>query len=49
MGIKINKSNELGVKSILVEYDAGYIAPDLTYKGIKNADLISSSANKKFK
>ena len=40
MGIKINKNNELGVQSILVEYDAGYISSDLSYKGVKNADLI---------
>jgi hypothetical protein len=40
MGIKINKNNEIGVKSILVEYDAGYISPNLSYKGTKNSDLI---------
>lgn len=40
MGIKINKNNELGLKSILVEYDAGYISPNLSYKGVKNLDLI---------
>ena len=37
--MKILKANETG-RGILVEYDAGYISPDLSYKGTKNFDLI---------
>lgn len=49
MGLTINKNNELNVKSILVEYDSGYISPDLTYKGTKNSDLIKEHLLKEFK
>ena len=37
--MKILRPGETG-KGILVEYDSGYISPDLTYKGRKNSDLI---------
>ncbi len=36
----INKDNTLGKRGILVEYDAGYISPNLEYKGTNNQQLI---------
>lgn len=37
--MKIIKPGESG-RGILVEYDAGYLSPDLSHKGISNKDLI---------
>lgn len=37
--MKIIKPGESG-RGILVEYDAGYLSPDLSYEGISNKDLI---------
>lgn len=38
--MKILLPGETNKKGFLVEYDSGYISPDLTYKGRKNSDLI---------
>jgi len=38
--MKILKPGETNVKGFLVEYDSGFISPNLEYKGKKNLDLI---------
>jgi hypothetical protein len=47
--MKILKPGETNTKGILVEYDSGFISPDLTYKGIKNSDIINEQLLKEFK
>jgi hypothetical protein len=47
--MKIIKPNETGTRGILVEYDAGYISPNLSHKGTTNSDLIKEHLLKEFK
>lgn len=46
--MKILRPGETG-KGILVEYDSGYISPDLAYKGRTNSELIKEHLLREFK